>query len=334
MRSKIRFKFLLKFLLPIAAACGFAVGGLSMAAAATDFPTRPVRIITTAPAGGGTDLVLRVFADKLSREWGQQVVVENRAGGGGIIASQYVVGSPPDGYTLLGTFDAHATNPSFLENLPYDTLKDFTPISLLSTIQMMIVMTPSLPVNSVQELIALAKQKPGQIDYASIGKGSPQYIIGELFNDQAGIELRHISYKERSAINADVLAGRMPIMISSVAGVMQYVKAGTMKPLAMTSSERSPILPNVPTFKEAGLPGVHFVSWVGLFGPANMPKDVVEKINAGIKKVAAVPEVKDQIAKAGGDVSVSSPQEFDAMIRRDMQNFADLARKVNAKPAN
>jgi tripartite-type tricarboxylate transporter receptor subunit TctC len=304
------------------------------AASAADYPAKPVRIITTAPAGGGTDLVLRVFADKLSREWNQQVVVENRAGGGGIIASQYVAGSPPDGYTLLGTFDAHATNPSFLDNLPYDTLKDFTPISLLSTITMMVVTSPSLPVSSVQELVALAKQKPGQIDYASIGKGSPQYIIGELFKDQAGIDLRHISYKERSAINADVLAGRMPIMVSSVAGVLAYIQAGTMKPLAMTSSERSPLLPNVPTFREAGLPGVHFVSWVGLFGPANMPRDVVEKINAGIRKVATLPELKDQIAKAGGEASISSPQEFDAMIRKDMQNFSDLARKVNAKPGN
>ena len=314
------------------AAC-FAACGVSIASA-SDYPTRPVRIITTAPAGGGTDLVLRVFADKLSKEWNQQVVVENRAGGGGIIASSYVLSSPADGYTLLGTFDAHATNPSFLSNLPYDTLKDFAPISLLSTITMMVVMSPSLPVKSVQELIALAKSKPGQIAYASIGKGSPQFIIGELLNDQAGIDLKHISYKERSAINADVLAGRIPIMISSVAGVKQFVEAGTMKALAMTSSNRSPVLPNVPTFKEAGLPGVNFVSWVGLFAPANVPKDVIEKINAGVRKVATLPEVKEQIAKAGGDVSVNSPADFDAMIRKDMQNFSELAKKVNVKYPN
>jgi tripartite-type tricarboxylate transporter receptor subunit TctC len=307
---------------------GFAQFG---PAQALDYPTKPVRIITTAPAGGGTDLVLRVFADKLSQEWGQQVVVENRPGASGTIASSYVATSPPDGYTLLGTYDAHATNPSFVENLPYDTLNDFIPISLLSTITMLVVVSPSLPVHSVQDLVELAKRKPGQIPYASIGIGSPQFIIGEMFKDQAGIDLMHVSYKERAAISADVIAGRTPIMISSVAGVMQYIKAGTMRGLAMTTEERSKVLPDVPTFKEEGLPGVEFMSWVGLFSPAKVPHEIIEKINAAVRKVSELPDVRERIGKAGGDVSVNSPEQFDAMIRRDMKKFSDLAAKVKAK---
>lgn len=294
---------------------------------AADYPAKPVRFITPAPAGGGTDLTLRIYAEKLSLHWGQQVSVDNRPGGKSIIASMAVAKAAPDGYTFLGTFDSHATNPAFEDNLPYDTVNDFIPVSMLSTVNMMLAVTPSLPVKSTQELIALAKSKTMDVTYASIGVGSSQYLVAEMFNNATGAGLRHIPYKERSAMTSDVLAGRVQVLVSSIAGLIPYLEAGTLRAVAVTSRQRSAALPDVPTLNEAGVPGYEFISWVGLFAPAKTPRAVINQVNADIKRVASLPDVRDRISKAGADVAPTTPEEFDTVVRADIEKWTRMFKK-------
>jgi len=303
----------------------FAAQGGALAA---DYPTRPIRFISPAPPGGGTDLVLRTFADKMSQNWGQSVLIENRPGGDAIIATLAVAKAKPDGYTLLGTFDSHASNPAFKDSLPYDTLNDFIPVTMLASVTMIIMVHPSLQVKTVQELAAYAKAKPGEVTYSSIGVGSTQYMIGELLNMQTGAGMQHIAYKDRSQMTLDAVAGRVSVIISNIGAMLPYIKNGTLRPLGVTSATRSATVPEVPTLNESGLPAFRFLTWVGLFAPARTPKDVIEKLHLEAKRVAALPDVRKRIEDSGAEVSVSAtPEEFDALLRADIQRFTKLFKK-------
>lgn len=312
----------------------FVLTGLALAlgamerAYAADYPTQPVRFITPAPLGGGTDLVLRVFADKIAQNWGQQVLVENRPGGDAIIASLAVAKAKPDGYTLLGTFESHASNPAFKDNLPYDTVNDFVPVSRLASVPLIMLVHPSLPVKSPQELVSLSKAKPGEITYSSIGVGSPQYMIAELFNAQTGAGMRHIPYKERSQMTSDALAGRVSVIISGIGAMVPHIKSGALRGLGVSSITRSATVPDVPTLNEAGVPGFNFVSWVGLFAPAKTPREITDKLHAELKRVAMLPDVRQKIESSGAEVTVSaSPEEFSAQVRGDIQKFTKMFKK-------
>lgn len=308
---------------------GFALAlGAMERAYAADYPTQPIRFITPAPLGGGTDLVLRVFADKIAQNWGQQVLVENRPGGDAIIASLAVAKAKPDGYTLLGTFESHASNPAFKDNLPYDTVNDFVPVSRLASVPLIMLVHPSLPVKSPQELVSLSKAKPGEITYSSIGVGSPQYMIAELFNAQTGAGMRHIPYKERSQMTSDALAGRVSVIISGIGAMVPHIKSGALRGLGVSSITRSATVPDVPTLNEAGVPGFNFVSWVGLFAPAKTPREITDKLHAELKRVAMLPDVRQKIESAGAEVTVSaSPEEFSAQVRGDIQKFTKMFKK-------
>lgn len=295
---------------------------------AADYPTQPIRIISPAPAGGGTDLVLRVFADKIAQNWGQSVLVENRAGGDAVIATQAVARARPDGHTLLGTFDSHASNPAFKDNLPYDTLNDFVPVTLLASVTMIMLVHPALPVRSAEDLVALSKAKPGDITYSSIGVGSTQYMIGELFNMQTGAGMRHIAYKERSQMTLDVIAGRVSVIISGIGAMLPYMKSGALRPVAVGNTTRSPAVPDVPTLSQSGLPGFKHNAWVGLFAPAKTPRDIIDKLHAEARRVALLPDVRQKIEDSGAEASISaSPGEFDAQLRADIERFTKVFRK-------
>jgi tripartite-type tricarboxylate transporter receptor subunit TctC len=283
-----------------------------------------VRIITPAPAGGGTDIVLRIFADKLSQRLGQKFLVENRPGGEAVIATDYVAKSTPDGSVLLGTYDQFTINPGLQASLPYDTVKDFEPINTLAGFNMMIVAKSSFPASSTADLIALAKSKPGEIAYASIGKGSPQYLVMELFKRDTGTNLRHVPYKDRSAITSDVLAGRIPLMVSSITGVLPYLKDGTLKGIAVSGKVRSPSAPTIATLQESGISNYEYVSWCGLLAPAGTPKEIIEKLDSEIRTIAAMPDVIDKIQKLGGDMLVDTTDGFKERIRREMAQWKGL----------
>ena len=309
----------------------WAVAAFSVPAAfSADYPTKPVRIITTAPAGGGTDLVLRVFADKLSREWNQQVVVENRAGGGGIIASAAVVNSTPDGYTLLGTFDAHATNPSFLENLPYDTLKDFAPITLVASSSALLVLHPSIPANTVPQLIALAKAKTSRLNYASSGNGSSGHLAGELFKTMTGVNMTHIPYRGNGVAFTDLIAGQVDTMFANKPGSLPYVKMGKLKAIAITSRKRDPALPDLPTVAEF-VAGFEASTWWGVLGPAGLPKDILEKLNATIAKIVATNDVKERLVTLGADPASTTPDEFMNLIRLELPKYGKIVQLAGMK---
>ena len=297
-------------------------------ARAADYPTQPIRIISPAPLGGGTDLVLRIFADKMSQNWGQTVLVDNRPGGDSVIATQAVARAKPDGYTLLGTFDAIASNPAFKDSLPYDTLNDFIPITMLGSVTLMMLAHPSLPSSSVQEFVAFAKSKPGEITYSSIGVGSPQYIIAELFNSQTGAGMRHIPYKERSQMTTDALAGRVSVIISGIGAMLPYIKNGTLRPLAVTSLTRSSTLPDVPTLNESGLPGFNVVSWIGMFAPAKSPKEIIDRVHAESTRIAKLADVRQKVEAAATEVTVSAtPEEFGTQLRGDILRFVKMFKK-------
>jgi len=308
----------------IVAAAGAALLASGTATGAADYPDQPIHIINPAPAGGGTDIVLRIYAEKMSEAWGQQVLVESRPGSEGMLAANHVARADPDGYTLLGTYDVLSINPAMQESLPYDTLNDFAPISLLSTVAMGLFAAPSLPADTVGDLIEFTRSNPGEITYASIGRGSPQWLVAELFNEETGAQLRHIPFKERSAIASDVMAGRVNIMISSIAGVQQLVESGKLKSLAVTTAARSPVLPDVPTLDESGLPGYEYFSWIGLLAPAGTPQEILDKINAEVRRIGSLPDVQERIAGIGGDVRNTTREEFGVMIETDIAKWTRL----------
>lgn len=301
--------------------------GMIQPTSAQQYPAKPIRIVVPFPAGGNADIFARAFAQKLGDAWKQTPVVDNRAGAAGIIGTQFVAKSPADGYTLLfGTTGTHTTNPAVYARLPYDPVKDFTPVSNFADSPFLLVVHPSVPAHTLQALISLAKTRPGQLDYASFGAGSSAHLAGEMLRTMAGIDIVHVAYKGGPPALTDLIGGHVALMFNSMPAVLPLVKTGKLRALAVAAAKRAPTLPGMPTFAEAGLAGFEAGSWYGLLAPAGTPRDVVTRLHAETVRMLALPDVKQRLAAEGSEGIGNTPEEFAAQIQRDITRWAKVAR--------
>jgi len=300
--------------------------------AAAEYPERPIRILTPFSAGSVTDVIARTLASNLSEAWGQPVVVDNRAGAGGVLAAEIVAKSPPDGYTLLiGATGPTTVNPSLIRKLPYDAARDFAPITLTAANVLLLALAPSVPAKSVKELIALARAKPGELRYGSPGIGSSPHLAGELFGALAKVQMTHVPYKGSPQYVVDLLAGRIDFVIAAAGPLLPHIKTGRLRLLGVSTPERDPAMPDVPTIME-GLPGFEVVGWFGILGRAGTPAPVIRKLHAEIVRIVGLPSVKAQFAANGMETRVSaSPAEFAELIRKDRERWAKVIREAGIK---
>ena len=309
---------------------GLVIAPLS-AIAQKEFPARPVRIIVPFPPGGSTDPMARMIAARLNERWGESVVVDNRPGGNTIIGYSVVAKSQPDGYTMAWAGPALLSNPSLMPHSPYDPVKDFVGIATATKSRNMLVVHPSLPANNLKELIALAKAKPGQLTYGSSGIGTNVHLSGALFNTVTGVDIRHIPYKGSGPLSTDLLSGRVDLSFQVPITVMSFVAGGKLRPIAISGETRSPALPDVPTYAEAGLPGFGLISWAGLVGPAGVPKHVQNKIAADMAAILALSVTQDFMTKQGAEPFVSTPEQTAALIKADVVRYAKIIKDANIK---
>lgn len=300
-------------------------------AGAQNYPSRPIRIVVPFPPGGATDIFARQVAQKMTESWGQQVLVENKAGASGTIGSEQVAKSAPDGYTLMLTATHHAINPSLYAKLPYDTLRDFSNVALIATSPNVLLLHPSVPANSVQELIAYVKARPGGLHYASSSAGGATHLTAELFKTAAGINLIHVPYKGAAPAMTDLLGGQVTMMFDVLSTSMPHVRAGKLKALGVSSSRRSAIAPDVPTIAESGLPGFEAISWFGLYAPAGVPKDTVNRLNAEVVRILQLPGVKEKLAQQGAEPGAMNAEQFDAFLRAELAKWARAVKDSGAK---
>ncbi|HVL57750.1 MAG TPA: tripartite tricarboxylate transporter substrate binding protein [Burkholderiaceae bacterium] len=314
----------------IGVACAAATAFSGGALAQSQYPTKPVRIIVGFPPGGGTDMLARLVGQKLQERWGQSVIVENRPGGNGIISARAAAAAEPDGYTLyMASSDHLVLVPQQYENLPYDTLRDFAPIIPVANQHMVLVVHPTVPANSVKELIELAKKKPGELNFASWGSGGLSHLTGELFKLTAGIQMVHVPYKGTAPAVTDLLAGRdVSVMFATIASSVPNIKTGKLRGLAITAPERSPVLPEIPTTAEAGYPDFVMFSWNGLFAPAGTPRPIIDKINKDVTEILAMPDVRERLATLGVQASGGTPQAYAQQIRNDLKRWGDVVQRA------
>jgi len=302
------------------------------AACAQPYPVKPVRLVVTYTAGGPADIAARALAQKLAEMWGQQVVVDNRAGAGGIIGTELVAKAAPDGYTLLhGTAAGLIINPLLVKKVPYDTFRDFAPVSMVVIVPQLLVTHPALPATTLKELIALAKARPGALNYASVGIGSPNHLGMELLKSMAGIDMVHVPYKGATPAMADLIAGQVQLAFNGMASVLPQIASGKMKAIAIGSARRSPAAPDVPTVAEAGLPGFEYVAWNGNFAPAGTPAALVNRLSADIRKALAAPDVVQRLASLGSEPGGNTPAEFAAYVKADHARWARVVQAVGLK---
>jgi tripartite-type tricarboxylate transporter receptor subunit TctC len=305
---------------------------LASTAFAQQYPTKPIRLIVTYPPGGGADLMARLVAPKMAETLGQPVVVENKPGAGGQIGAAEVARAAPDGYTIMLDAANHAVNPSLYANLPYDSAKAFQPISLLVRFPNVLVVNPQFPAKDVKELIALAKAKPGSVAFASSGSGSAQHLAGELFRQQAGVDMTHVPYKGGGPALNDVIGGQVPVFFGNMASSLPHVKGGKLRALAITGSKRSDALPDAPTVAEAGLPGYEVYEWNAIFAPAGTPAPVIAKLNEAITKALHAPDVRERILGLGGEIAAANPQDTARFVRDQSELWARVVRTGKIKP--
>ena len=304
-----------------------------VAAYAQGFPLRPVRLVVTYTAGGPADIAARALAQKLAEFWGQQVVVDNRAGAGGIIGTELVAHAAPDGYTLLhGTAAGLIINPLLAKKLPYDTQRDFAPVSMVVIVPQLLVVHPAVPVSTLTELIALAKARPGRLNYASVGVGSPNHLGMELLKSMSGVDMVHVPYKGATPAMADLIAGQVQVAFNGMASVLPQIATGKLKAIAVGSARRSAAAPGVPTVAEAGLPGFEYVAWNGTFAPSATPAAQVERISGAIRKALAAPDVVQRLAGLGSEPNPSTPAEFSAYLREDHLRWSRVVKASGIKP--
>jgi tripartite-type tricarboxylate transporter receptor subunit TctC len=275
--------------------------------------------------------VARILAEPLGAVLGQPIVIDNRGGAAGNIGTDLVAKAAPDGYTILFTLSSHTINPKLYDKLPFDVEKDFVPISLAATLPQILVANPSVPANNVRELIALAKAQPGKLNYASVGTGSPAHIAGELFKLKAGIDMVHVPYKGGGPAITDTLGGQVQLAFVSIPAALQYVKAGRLKPIAVTSEKRSEAAPEIPTLVESGVPDCVVNSWYGALAPAKTPPAIVAKLQAAFAKVLAMPEVREKLFLQGAEASPSTSAEFDLRIREELKRWEYVIREAKIK---
>jgi len=312
------------------------IAGLALALAAgaqaPAYPTKPIRLVVPFPPGGATDLIARAVAQKLAEAWGASVVVDNRPGAGGNIGTELVARSAPDGYTLeMGTVGTHAINPSLYAKIPYDHIKDFAPVILVAGVPNVLEVNPSVPVQTVQELIAYAKANPGKLNFASSGAGTSIHLSGELFKVMAGVQMTHVPYKGSGPALQDLLGGQVQLMFDNLPPSLPQIKAGKLRALAVTSSVRAPALPEVPTIAESGLPGFEASSWFGILAPAGTPPAIVAKVNAEVSKWLASPEGKEKLAGIGANAAGGSPEDFTRHIQAETAKWAKVVKESGAK---
>ncbi|MBI3067606.1 MAG: tripartite tricarboxylate transporter substrate binding protein [Betaproteobacteria bacterium] len=301
-------------------------------AAQVQYPTKPIRLIVPFPPGGTTDVVARVIAQKLTENWSQQVVVDNRPGAGGIIGTELAAKAPADGYTLLlGSITTHAVNPSLYKKLPFDPLRDFAPVSLAVSTPQVLVVHPSVAAKSVKELIALAKAKPGQLNYASAGTGTSPHLTFELFKSMAGVNLVHVPYKGTGPAITDLIGGQVQTMITGVVALYPHIKAGKLRALGATSAKRVAALPDVPTIAESGVPGFDVASWFGVFAPAGTPKPIVTRVNAEIVKILAAPDLRQKLTAQGADPATNTPEQFAAYVKSELARWGKVVQATGAR---
>ena len=301
-----------------------------LAPAAAEYPERPVRLIIPFPPGGSNDVVGRLVANQLSEKLGHKVFVDNRGGAGGVLGTEAAAAAAPDGYTLLIVSIAHAVNPA-LYKLNYDPIKSFTPVSILATGPNVLAVNPELPVNNVKELVALAKQKPGELDYASAGVGSFQHLGGELFKLTAGVNLQHVPYKGGGPAMQDVIAGHVKIMFSSLVQTTPFIQSGQLRALGVGGTKRNPILPDVPTIAEAGVPGYEANNWWGIMAPAGTPKEIVDRLYRDIQATLKSPELTAAFDREGASAVTMSSEDFAKYIENEIVKWGRVVKEGNIK---
>jgi tripartite-type tricarboxylate transporter receptor subunit TctC len=311
---------------------GLALAAAAPAAHAQDaWPSRPIKIVVPFAAGGTSDILARTIGEKLQAELKQTVIVENKAGAGGVIGADAVAKSAPDGYTLLlGTIASHAINPALNPKMPYDAAKDFAPIDLLGSIANVLIVGAAQPYKNVQELVVAAKAKPG-LPFASPGQGSSQHMSGEAFELQAGIDLTHVPYKGSGPAVQDVIAGQIPMSFETATVALPHIQSGKLRALAVTPARRSKVLPDVPTMQEAGIAGFDVASWQALYAPAGTPPAIVNRLNAEVEKILAMPDVKSKLEGLGLEHAPNSPAQFAAFGQAELAKWAKIVKDGNIK---
>jgi tripartite-type tricarboxylate transporter receptor subunit TctC len=301
-------------------------------AVAQAYPTKPVRIVVPFAAGGPADIYARAVGEKLQAALGQSFVVENKPGGGAVIGTTEVAKSAPDGHTLLMMSNTHTVNESLLKDKPYQLLRDLVPVAPVNYSDLVMVVHPSVPAQSLAEFLALAKARPGGLNYASSGPGTPYHMAGELFKSMAGVDIVHVPYKGSSGARTDILGGQVQMMFDAITTMAPHVQAGKLRALGTSGKARSPVLPNVPTVSQAGVPGYEAVIWLGIMAPAGTPKPIVDRLNAEITKATSAPELRDAWAKQGASAMSMSSDEFARFMREDIEKWARIVRTSGAKP--
>lgn len=284
-------------------------------------------MIAPFPAGGGVDIVARIIGQRLAEKWGQQVVVDNRTGASGIIGTEIAAGAAPDGHTLImGNVATHAVNITLFKRLPYDPVRDFAPVTLVAVVPEMLALHPAVPANSVKELIALAKAKPGQLTFGSSGRGTPPHLAAELFKTLAGVDLVHVPYKGSAPALADLMGGQITMYFGNILSVVPLVKSGRLKALGVTSSRRSRVAPDVPAIAEAGLPAFEDYNWYGVLTRVNTSRPIIDKLNQAIVQILRTPDVAQRLEQQGADVIGNTPEEFAKFIRSEIDKYARVVK--------
>ena len=301
------------------------------AAAQQGYPSRPIRIISIFPPGGGNDVMCRTVAQKLTASLKQQVIVENRAGANGIIGTEAAARAAPDGYTITLIPSGHAVNASIYRKLPYDSIRDFTTITLAGSSPLVLAVHPSLPVKNIKDLVALAKARPGQLTYVSSGIGSSGHLAGALFDSMTGTSMVHVPYKGMSLAVTDLMGGQVSMTFGTSLSVVPHVKTNRLRGLATTGAQRSPALADIPTVAESGVPGYEASLWYGFVGPAKMPADIVQRLSTEIAAVLALPDVREKLASQGVDAHSNTPEQFARLLVSDLERWAQVVRRVGVK---
>jgi tripartite-type tricarboxylate transporter receptor subunit TctC len=319
-------------LIRIAAAILAAAFIAPQALHAQTFPSRPITLVVPSAAGGGTDTIARVIGDQLSKQLGQGVVVENRTGAGMLAGTTAVAKAAPDGYTLLVGLNGNMTvNPSLFAKLPYDPMADFTPVAMLATYPFLAVVNNDLPVKSIKELIAYLKANEGKVDYASAGNGTGQHLAPELFKMLTGTQMAHIAYRGAQPAYLDVISGRVPVFFDNMSTALGLAKEGKVRALAITSKTRSPLMPELPTVEEAGVPGYEYYTWFGLWAPKGTPQAVIDKLNAEVTKALADPGVKQKIVAGAGEPSTMTLKEIEPFMKAEIAKWAEVVKRAGIK---